>query len=432
MNCAVLYSHSWREIFVKCPTSQKYLLHHTRHWYIFFSFNFSVLIILRKITERLCIFFCPFKRRQESAPDPVIRSPPVVLKSLSIRFCSELPLIIFTTFNQRSPLFPRLNNKKVLSIMNPDSTRVHWSTSPTSTQQQFQPYNTHHHFISTEPTTNMSQPQQSFPPGAGPNDTTTTTAEQFPPGHAYRRSQSNSPFRHTTHPSPYPQPNIPPIQSQPELKQEAYYTPTSAELYTHAQVLASGAGEGSASAHYTSPTAITRLPPILQVEKKQVTTSATQAASASRRRNEAHFACPVPGCGSTFTRRFNLRGTQLHHMSVFCNKSIFYQVIFDLTPKNAHMCVSTPIARKALQDNMTASKFYFLTLPHNTLLLLNHIFGFGRPLSLIASPILSSLLTHLRHAHVMIYTGDIKHYMPRVLNPTSVRAVKRPSAAWMP
>lgn len=53
-----------------------------------------------------------------------------------------------------------------------------------------------------------------------------------------------------------------------------------------------------------------RLPPILQVEKQQVTTSATQAASASRRRNEANFICPVPGCGSTFTRRFNLRGTK--------------------------------------------------------------------------------------------------------------------------
>ncbi|KAG2153761.1 uncharacterized protein EDB93DRAFT_1102565 [Suillus bovinus] len=156
----------------------------------------------------------------------------------------------------------------------------------------------------------MSQQQQSFPPGAGPND---TPQDQYPSGHAYRRSQSNSPFRHTTHPSPYPQPNIPPIQGQPELKQESYYTPTSAELYTHAQVLASGAGEGSASAHYTSQTAITRLPPILQVEKKQVTTSATQAASASRRRNEAHFACPVPGCGSTFTRRFNLRGHLRSH-----------------------------------------------------------------------------------------------------------------------
>lgn len=55
-----------------------------------------------------------------------------------------------------------------------------------------------------------------------------------------------------------------------------------------------------------------RLPPIMQVEKQHVTTTATQAASASRRRNEAQFHCPVPGCGSTFTRRFNLRGGSLH------------------------------------------------------------------------------------------------------------------------
>ncbi|KAF9263322.1 hypothetical protein L218DRAFT_865201 [Marasmius fiardii PR-910] len=50
-----------------------------------------------------------------------------------------------------------------------------------------------------------------------------------------------------------------------------------------------------------------------QVEKQQVTTSATQLASASRRRNEAQFTCPVPGCGSTFTRRFNLRGHLRSH-----------------------------------------------------------------------------------------------------------------------
>ncbi|OCH95126.1 hypothetical protein OBBRIDRAFT_643820 [Obba rivulosa] len=68
-----------------------------------------------------------------------------------------------------------------------------------------------------------------------------------------------------------------------------------------------------APASYPSPTAVPRLPPILQVEKQQVTTSATQAASASRRRNEAHFVCPVPGCGSTFTRRFNLRGHLRSH-----------------------------------------------------------------------------------------------------------------------
>jgi hypothetical protein len=44
--------------------------------------------------------------------------------------------------------------------------------------------------------------------------------------------------------------------------------------------------------------------PIVQ----QVTTSATQAASASRRKNEAIHVCPIAGCGSTFTRKFNLNG----------------------------------------------------------------------------------------------------------------------------
>ena len=68
---------------------------------------------------------------------------------------------------------------------------------------------------------------------------------------------------------------------------------------------------GAGANHYPASSSVPRLPPILQVEKQQVTTSATQLASASRRRNEAHFVCPVPGCGSTFTRRFNLRGTSV-------------------------------------------------------------------------------------------------------------------------
>ncbi|KAF9529188.1 hypothetical protein CPB83DRAFT_852826 [Crepidotus variabilis] len=72
-------------------------------------------------------------------------------------------------------------------------------------------------------------------------------------------------------------------------------------------------GTGAGANHYPSSSGVPRLPPILQVEKQQVTTSATQLASASRRRNEAHFVCPVPGCGSTFTRRFNLRGHLRSH-----------------------------------------------------------------------------------------------------------------------
>lgn len=38
-----------------------------------------------------------------------------------------------------------------------------------------------------------------------------------------------------------------------------------------------------------------------------VTTAAAQA-SERRRRTEPNFVCPVPGCGSTFTRHFNLKG----------------------------------------------------------------------------------------------------------------------------
>lgn len=45
-----------------------------------------------------------------------------------------------------------------------------------------------------------------------------------------------------------------------------------------------------------------------------VTTSAAQAASASRRKNDALYTCPFPDCGSTFTRQYNLRGHMRSHM----------------------------------------------------------------------------------------------------------------------
>jgi hypothetical protein len=48
--------------------------------------------------------------------------------------------------------------------------------------------------------------------------------------------------------------------------------------------------------------------PQLVVSKQNVTTSRTRNASHNRRKQEATFVCPVPGCGSTFTRSFNLRG----------------------------------------------------------------------------------------------------------------------------
>jgi hypothetical protein len=51
--------------------------------------------------------------------------------------------------------------------------------------------------------------------------------------------------------------------------------------------------------------------PWSKVERQQVTTPATAKASEGRRKGEASFVCPVPGCGSTFTRHFNLKGELL-------------------------------------------------------------------------------------------------------------------------
>lgn len=54
------------------------------------------------------------------------------------------------------------------------------------------------------------------------------------------------------------------------------------------------------------------LPSIGPVERMNVTTPATQVASQGRRKDPGKlFYCPVEGCGSTFTRQFNLKGEWL-------------------------------------------------------------------------------------------------------------------------
>jgi hypothetical protein len=139
----------------------------------------------------------------------------------------------------------------------------------------------------------------------------TTVHDQGPQGNPY------PPPVETSLPNEQPQPPPP----RRRARREQPHAPHAAELYNHAQMVQASSpspdpevdpslnAAGSAGGnHYAQSSGVPRLPPILQVEKQQVTTSATQMASASRRRNEAHFVCPVPGCGSTFTRRFNLRG----------------------------------------------------------------------------------------------------------------------------
>ena len=51
----------------------------------------------------------------------------------------------------------------------------------------------------------------------------------------------------------------------------------------------------------------------IAVSKVNVTTPSTADASQKRRKQPANFACPVPGCGSTFTRHFNLKGHLRSH-----------------------------------------------------------------------------------------------------------------------
>ena len=48
------------------------------------------------------------------------------------------------------------------------------------------------------------------------------------------------------------------------------------------------------------------------VYKPEVTTTATVVTRARRSKADANFACPVPGCGSTFNRHFQLKGTLNH------------------------------------------------------------------------------------------------------------------------
>ena len=55
-----------------------------------------------------------------------------------------------------------------------------------------------------------------------------------------------------------------------------------------------------------APTAINAA--VISVSKQTVTSERTAGASHRRRKQDANFLCPVPGCGSTFTRSFNLKG----------------------------------------------------------------------------------------------------------------------------
>jgi hypothetical protein len=125
--------------------------------------------------------------------------------------------------------------------------------------------------------------------------------------------------------SPYPSPNASPRVGGRELdldlgREDQYIIPDgvpsagfenevalSGRMTLNAQAAAS-VHQGTIPGMGTMPMGVGEVPPVAVVSKPNVTTLRTANASHKRRKQEASFVCPFPGCGSTFTRSFNLKG----------------------------------------------------------------------------------------------------------------------------
>lgn len=138
-------------------------------------------------------------------------------------------------------------------------------------------------------------------------------------GH-HRRSSSGSRERPigwnnavgSSRPSPYPSPSASPRPGYPQLPTgpelgmsiPTQPHPMSAELGMSLSGLMDAAGMNLQVGVGSEAMTVTKV---------NVTTPSTADASQKRRKQPANFACPVPGCGSTFTRHFNLKGHLRSH-----------------------------------------------------------------------------------------------------------------------
>jgi hypothetical protein len=114
-------------------------------------------------------------------------------------------------------------------------------------------------------------------------------------------SNSNSP-----RPSPYPSPSASPRVRYDELPNVALSGRQAPLLHS----VDMDTGLGNMSMMQPAEAQMAMQTPVM-VSKPNVTTGRTANASHKRRKQEATFSCPVPGCGSTFTRSFNLKGARL-------------------------------------------------------------------------------------------------------------------------
>jgi hypothetical protein len=95
--------------------------------------------------------------------------------------------------------------------------------------------------------------------------------------------------------------------------------------------------------------------PAVPVTRPNVTTTATADASMKRRINDAKFQCPVPGCGSTFTRHFNLKGMSFVESQDCCNSYYETQGIYAHTMMRSPSTASGQGVARASHDSTTAS-----------------------------------------------------------------------------
>ena len=183
------------------------------------------------------------------------------------------------------------NNFAVDPSLNDDALQRIQQQHPEASTSQPSPPNTNC-IVGPKPPVHQQQPHHSYPNHHSPPHPILGINQYT---HPYTPQDSSS-----YHPNPHswslPSPSSGAFRDA-EMKNEPVSSASGAQSSSPPMAPAEAMGRGAV-----------RLPPILQVEKQHVTTTATQAASASRRRNDAIFKCPVPGCGSTFTRRFNLRG----------------------------------------------------------------------------------------------------------------------------
>lgn len=96
------------------------------------------------------------------------------------------------------------------------------------------------------------------------------------------------------------------------------------------------------------------------IAKVNVTTPSTADASQKRRKQPANFVCPVPGCGSTFTRHFNLKGesrrvSYVSYSAVELTCRCVLQDIYGLMRKRNRSSASGLGVAKASRGNTTAS-----------------------------------------------------------------------------